>query len=67
MADNKPLKEHRFCPYCEEEIAEAAFPYCEACGLQVVKCPGCGQSVARDSKKCPACGIDIKAEANKGS
>ena len=22
------------CPYCDEEIAEAAFPYCEACAVK---------------------------------
>lgn len=64
MTDNKPLKAPRFCPYCEDEISEAAFPYCEACGLEVLKCPECGQSVARDSEKCPACGVDIKAKAS---
>ena len=66
MADNKTTKEHRFCPYCDEEIAEAAFPYCEACGLQVLRCPKCGISVARDRETCPACGTDIKSEASKG-
>src|SRR4030042_1556624 len=28
--DNAQGKVHT-CPYCDEEIAEAAFPYCEAC------------------------------------
>ena len=67
MADNKPLTKPHSCPCCEDEIAEAAFPYCEACQLQVVKCPGCGQSVPRDMKNCPACGVNIKEEASKGS
>ena len=65
MAASKPIKEPHTCPFCEEEIAEAAFPYCEACALQVIRCPGCGQSVARDSEKCPACGVDIREEASK--
>jgi nitrogen fixation NifU-like protein len=26
-------KVHR-CPYCDEEIAEAAYPYCEACSVR---------------------------------
>ncbi len=67
MADNKPLKEPHTCPFCEDAIAEAAFPYCEACSLKVWKCPGCGKSIPRDSEQCPDCGVNIKAEANKGS
>jgi hypothetical protein len=31
-AVNKSVeKAQLFCPYCDTEIAEASFPYCEAC------------------------------------
>jgi predicted amidophosphoribosyltransferase len=66
-----PVKKEKFneprtCPYCDEEIAEAAFPYCEACGLKVLRCPKCGMSVPRDKETCPNCGADIRKEAAKG-
>jgi hypothetical protein len=62
----KNVREHRHCPFCEEEISEASFPYCEACGLSVLTCPACGISVARDSTECPNCHTNLKEAANKG-
>ena len=51
----EPVKEPRTCPYCDAEIAEAAFPYCEAC------------EVKPESKKvCPGCGADLKKKPAKG-
>jgi hypothetical protein len=47
------------CPYCDAEIAEAAFPYCEACKVKVSTCPECGKVVPRDCTKCPECGCEI--------
>ena len=62
MADkNQVTREKHFCPYCDEEIAEAAFPYCEACGLKVLHCPRCHMAVPRDKEICPHCGADIRA------
>ena len=58
-----PAKEHRSCPYCDEEIAEAQFPYCDACGVQVFYCPQCRKPVRRDVKECPACGTKITGAA----
>ena len=55
-------REHRFCPYCDEEIAEASFPYCGACGVTVFRCPECRKPVPRDKKVCPDCGAEIKGE-----
>jgi hypothetical protein len=52
-------KQLRTCPYCDAEIAEAQFPYCEACGLKAVPCPGCGLPVAATRKTCPHCGCEI--------
>jgi hypothetical protein len=31
MEPKKTEKERSVCPYCEEEIIQAAFPYCQAC------------------------------------
>jgi predicted amidophosphoribosyltransferase len=59
-------KKVRFCPFCEEEIAEAAFPYCEACGLSALRCPKCGMAIPRNQEKCPHCGADLREEAAKG-
>lgn len=59
VKDNTQKKPH-FCPYCDEAIAEAAFPYCEACGLKVLRCPKCGLTIPRDKEKCPHCGADIR-------
>jgi predicted amidophosphoribosyltransferase len=63
MATNKPIKPPHFCPYCDEEIAEASFPYCEACGITIFYCPKCRKPVPRDKKICPYCGADIREQA----
>ncbi len=55
-----PDKEPRFCPYCDSEIAEASFPYCAACEVEVFTCPKCRKPVPRDKKTCPSCGAKIK-------
>ena len=61
-AESKSEKERRSCPYCDEEIVEISFPYCQACGLTVFYCPKCRKSVSRDKKVCPHCGAEIKGE-----
>ncbi len=63
---HEPIKAPRYCPYCDEEIAEAAFPYCEACGISTFYCPKCQQPVPRDNPVCPNCGADIRKEVKKG-
>jgi len=61
MSEEKKIeREPRFCPYCDEEIAEASFPYCGACHVEVFTCPNCRKPVARDKKTCPSCGAEIK-------
>ncbi len=56
----KTDEERRFCPYCDSEIAEAAFPYCQACEVPLFYCPKCRKPVSRDKKVCPHCGATIK-------
>ena len=59
--EKKPAeKTQLFCPYCDEEIAEASFPYCEACQVTVFYCPKCHMAVSRENRICPNCGAEIK-------
>ena len=58
----KAGKERLFCPYCDEEIAEASFPYCQVCKVTVFYCPECLKPLPRENKICPHCGAEIKAE-----
>ncbi len=59
-SEGKTDKEPRSCPYCDAEIAEAAFPYCKACEVEVFYCPKCRKPLKRDKKVCPHCGAKIK-------
>jgi predicted amidophosphoribosyltransferase len=63
---NKATDKVHSCPYCDEEIAEAAFPYCEACGLKVLHCPNCETPVRRDTETCPNCGANIRELCKEG-
>ena len=67
MAEKRdPIKEPRYCPYCDAEVVEAAFPCREACEVELFYCPKCQQPVLRGKKTCPHCGANIKREASKG-
>ena len=67
MMGDKPDTEKtiRYCPYCDDEIAEVSFPYCEPCKVTIFYCPKCRQSISRDNKICPHCGADIREEILK--
>jgi predicted amidophosphoribosyltransferase len=66
MEEKKKVEKKKlFCPYCDAEIAEAAFPYCNACEITVLYCPKCQRPLPRDNRVCPHCGADIRNEANK--
>ena len=58
--EQKAEKKHLFCPYCDEEIAEASWPYCNACQVTIFYCPKCKESLPRDYDVCPRCGANIK-------
>jgi predicted amidophosphoribosyltransferase len=62
MAEQKEKKEHRFCPYCDEEIMKGDLPFCQVCGLEIFYCPRCRKPVNRDNRVCPHCGAEIKGE-----
>ena len=63
---NEPVKEHRYCPYCDTEITEATSPQCKPCEVEIFYCPGCREPVPRDKQVCPNCGADIRKEAKEG-
>ncbi len=47
------------CPFCDEEVVKAQFPYCRSCGVTLKYCQQCGQPVARSKRVCPNCGARI--------
>ncbi len=57
------ITEQRKCPNCGKDIAEAAWPYCEACDLEIVTCPGCGCAVGSGEHTCPECGAEVAKPA----
>ena len=59
-AENKIEKKGCSCPYCDADIAEAAFPYCQACEVEVTQCPQCREAVRSDKQVCSNCGALIK-------
>lgn len=54
----KPTKKARehVCPYCEQAITVASFPYCQPCGVVLRYCVRCKVAVAREAEVCPQCG-----------
>ena len=61
--ETKEKEERRlFCPYCDEEIMAASFPYCQICKITVFYCPRCRKTLPRGNKVCPHCGAEIKGE-----
>ena len=61
MGVKEGTKEKRhFCPYCDEEIVKAAFPFCQDCGVATFHCPSCRKPVARENKVCPHCGAKVR-------
>ncbi len=64
-AEKKYEKKVHTCPFCDEAIAEASFPYCQACQVNVLTCPECKQPVPQGKKTCPGCGANLKKSAPK--
>ena len=61
MTEKEEQKQHS-CPFCDEEIRKAGYPFCQACGVEMLHCPQCRQPVSRDKKVCPNCGEEIKGK-----
>jgi len=62
MREQKEKGKQLFCPYCDEEIMTADFPYCQACKVTVFYCPECRKPLPRDNRVCPHCGAEIEGE-----
>ena len=60
MTEEKGKRKHIFCPYCDQEIMEADFPYCQACQITIFYCPECRKPLPRENRVCPHCGAEIK-------
>jgi len=58
--EGKVDKKHLFCPYCDEEVVEAASPYCQACQITIFYCAKCRKPLPRDNKVCPHCGAKVQ-------
>ena len=58
MKNEKKAKEERCkCPYCEEEVILANFPFCQPCGVVFRYCLKCQITVLdREATNCPKCG-----------
>ncbi|MFA4837680.1 MAG: hypothetical protein WC749_16645 [Dehalococcoidia bacterium] len=53
-------KERPACPYCEEKIVTAEFPYCKPCEVSLLYCANCRISVVREATCCPECGGELE-------
>ena len=64
---NKDKKGHScLCPYCEEEIAIASCPFCQACGSVISYCVTCQIMVPDvNATICPQCGAPLKRGRKK--
>ena len=57
----KPKEEIKhLCPYCEEEILTAGFPFCQPCGVSLRYCVRCQIAVVREATVCPQCGGELE-------
>jgi hypothetical protein len=56
-------KEESWCPYCEDETANAKLPYCQPCQVTTFNCPSCGKPAPRTKRICPSCGAKMKPGA----
>ena len=56
----QPKESGCFCPYCEEEILMAGFPYCQPCSVTLCYCVRCQIVVVREATVCPQCGGELE-------
>ena len=55
-------KKRLHCPFCDEEIAELQYPYCEACRVEISTCQKCGEPVSGKTENCPKCGTHLNTK-----
>ena len=58
----KAEKKHLTCPFCDQEVMKAAYPFCKTCDVTTFTCPECHASVprgGRDGDICPHCGTKL--------
>ena len=63
MSEQKDKRELKQCPFCDEEIRAADYPWCRACGVEIVYCQKCGGPVSVKVDACPHCGAEIRKKA----
>lgn len=54
---NTPLKteaECCRCPFCDQTM-EMPYPFCQACGAELRRCPVCGSVLPQDTDTCAHC------------
>ena len=61
MEQQKDKGDHCSCPFCDEEMADVASPFCQACRVAVFYCSKCRKPLSRENTVCPECGTEIKA------
>lgn len=50
----KTLQAGCACPFCDSSL-EMPFPFCQACGSQIVYCDVCGEPLPQGAGDCPHC------------
>jgi RNA polymerase subunit RPABC4/transcription elongation factor Spt4 len=60
MKQNEKPKKTETCPYCDEEIAKTAAPFCRPCKVELRYCKKCKSVVEKKAKKCPQCGESLE-------
>ncbi len=64
-AKRKPIEGKHVCPFCEDEIFEASFPFCQTCKVTVLVCSECQKPISRDKDVCPHCGAKVRPQRSK--
>jgi hypothetical protein len=65
-SEKSKKEQHCLCPYCEEELAIASCPFCQACGSVISYCVSCQIMVPDvNATKCPDCGAPLKKGRKK--
>ncbi len=65
-AKRKPIEGKHVCPFCEDEIFAASFPFCQTCKVTVIYCSECNKPVTHDQEVCPSCGAKLRSKPSKG-